>query len=189
MSPGAVDNNNVGWAYYNAGYTQKTAKTMRPRRKITKRARLLKEAPVQEPQFDAAYVNLGATHNELGEHQEAVDALKTADKLHPNWNVALNQLGRAFRGLKDFVNAIANFKRVVDMDGSSVVGLFNLGESYNASGNKKEAKKMYDRLKRSIQIWHCGSTTSLTAKPRSTPRNKRSKTKYQNCRDSRESEP
>ncbi|MGB2752321.1 MAG: tetratricopeptide repeat protein [Pyrinomonadaceae bacterium] len=149
MSPGAVDNNNVGWAYYNAGYTQKAAKNDAAATENYEKGKVaLKEALVQEPQFDAAYVNLGATHNELGEHQEAVEALKTADKLHPNWNVAINQLGRAFRGLKDFVNAIANFKRVVDTDGSSINGLFNLGEAYNASGNKKEAKKMYDRLKK-----------------------------------------
>ncbi len=149
MSPGAVDNNNVGWAYYNAGYTQKAAKNDAAATENYEKGKVaLKEALVQEPQFDAAYVNLGATHNELGEHQEAVEALKTADKLHPNWNVAINQLGRAFRGLKDFVNAIANFKRVVDMDGSSVAGLFNLGEAYNASGNKKAAKQTYDRLKK-----------------------------------------
>ncbi len=149
LSPGAVDNNNVGWAYYNAAYTQKTAKNDAAATENYEKGKVaLKEALVQDPQFDAAYVNLGATHNELGEHQEAAEALKTADKLHPNWSVALNQLGRAFRGLKDFVNAIANFKRVVDMDGNGVAGIFNLGEAYNASGNKKEAKKMYDRLKK-----------------------------------------
>ncbi|MFM9903773.1 MAG: tetratricopeptide repeat protein [Pyrinomonadaceae bacterium] len=149
MSPTAVDNNNVGWAYYNAGYTQKAAKNDAAATENYEKGKVaLKEALVQEPQFDAAYVNLGATHNELGEHQEAVEALKTADKLHPNWNVALNQLGRAFRGLKDFANAIANFKRVVDMDGNSINGLFNLGEAYNASGNKKDAKKISDRLRK-----------------------------------------
>ena len=45
-------------------------------------------------------------------------------------------------------NAVATFKRVVDLDGGNVRGLFNLGEAYNASGNKKEAKKINDKLKK-----------------------------------------
>lgn len=45
-------------------------------------------------------------------------------------------------------NAISMFKQVVDLNGNDKFGLFNLGEAYNASGNKKEAKKINDRLKK-----------------------------------------
>ncbi len=53
-----------------------------------------------------------------------------------------------YRGLNDLNNAVATFKRAVDIDGSNRYGLFNLGEAYNASGNKKEAKKINDKLKK-----------------------------------------
>ena len=68
--------------------------------------------------------------------------------LRQNWVVAINQLGLGYRGLNDLVNAVSTFKRVVDLDSGNVYGLFNLGEAYNASGNKKEAKKINDRLKK-----------------------------------------
>jgi tetratricopeptide (TPR) repeat protein len=93
-------------------------------------------------------VNLGSTHNALGEFQLAVNILKTALGLHPNWVIATNQLGLGYRGLGDLVNAVASFKQVVDLDGNNVRGLFNLGEAYNASGNKKEAKKVNDKLRK-----------------------------------------
>ncbi len=62
--------------------------------------------------------------------------------------IAINQLGLGYRGLNDLANAVATFKRVVDLDGSNPFGLFNLGEAYNASGNKKEAKKINDKLRK-----------------------------------------
>jgi tetratricopeptide (TPR) repeat protein len=72
----------------------------------------------------------------------------TALGLHRDWVIATNQLGLSYRGLGDLTNAIATFKRVVDLEGQSTLGLFNFGEAYFASGNKKEAKKINDRLRK-----------------------------------------
>ena len=102
----------------------------------------------QDPKLDAAYLNLGSTHNALGEFQAAVAILQTVLGFRQNWVLATNQLGLGFRGLGDLVNAVATFKRVVDLDGRNTFGLFSLGEAYNASGNKKEAKKINDKLKK-----------------------------------------
>ena len=53
----------------------------------------------QDPKLDAAYVNLGSTHNALGEFQLAVNILKDRSRTDPNWAIAANQLGLGFRGL------------------------------------------------------------------------------------------
>ncbi len=149
ITPTAIDNNNLGWAYYNAGYTQTAAKNDAAAKESFAQGKpYLQTAVQQDPKLDAAYVNLGATHNALGEYQEAVNALNTANTLHPGWTIALNQLGMGYRGLKDLANAINAFQQVIKLDGNSVSGLFNLGEAFNASGNKKEAKKINDRLKK-----------------------------------------
>lgn len=149
MSPSAIDNTNLGWAYYNAGYTQTVAKNdAGAKANFDLGKTYLQKAVEQDPKLDAAYLNLGSTHNALGEFQDAVKVLNVATSLHPNWIIAINQLGKGFRGLNDLVNAIATFKRVVDLDGRNTYGLFNLGESYFASGNKKEAQKINDRLKK-----------------------------------------
>ena len=149
ISPTAVDESNLGWAYYNGGNADKVAKNDAGANDKYGKAKVnLQDATRKDPKLDAAYLNLGSTHNALGEHQDAVNVLNTAVKLRPNWVIAINQLGLGFRGLNDLVNAVNTFKQVVNLDGNNAYGLLNLGEAYNASGNKKEAKKINDRLKK-----------------------------------------
>lgn len=149
LSPSAIDNSNLGWAYYNTATTQTAGKNDEEAKKNFATARtILQKAVEQDPKLDAAYLNLGSTHNALGDHKAAVDVLNIALTLRSNWGIAINQLGLGYRGLRDFKNAIATFKRVVDADGTNTFGLYNLGETYFASGNKNEAKKINDKLKK-----------------------------------------
>jgi len=149
LSPTAIDNSNVGWAYYNSGAAKAEAKDdAGAKAEYALGKAYLEKAVQQDPKLDAAYLNLGSTHNGLGEFQAAVTALNVAVGLRKNWVVAINQLGLGYRGMNDLANAVATFKQVTQLDGSNVFGLFNLGEAYNASGNKKEAKKINDKLKK-----------------------------------------
>lgn len=149
LSPAAIDNSNLGWGYYNAANSQTAAKnTSAAKTNYNLSKTYLQTAVDQDPKLDAAYLNLGSTHNALGEFQAAVNVLKTVLGFRRDWVIASNQLGLGYRGLNDLVNAVATFKHVVDLDGRNTYGLFNLGEAYFASGKKKEAKKINDRLKR-----------------------------------------
>lgn len=149
LSPTAIENSNVGWAYYNSGSAKTVAKdTAGAKADYELGKAYLVKAVEQDPKLAAAQLNLGSTHNGLGEFQLAVNVLKVALGLRSGWGLATNQLGLGYRGLGDLTNAVAMFKQVVDMNGNDKFGLFNLGEAYNASGNKKEAKKINDRLKK-----------------------------------------
>lgn len=149
MSPTAIDNSNLGWAHLNAANAATAEKNEPVAKQNYDKAKVVLQKAVQlEPKLDAALLNLGSTHNGLGEYQDAVQVLNTALTVRRDWNVAINQLGLGYRGLRDFKNAIATFKRVTDRDTSNIYGLFNLGETYFASGNKNEAKKINDRLKK-----------------------------------------
>lgn len=149
MSPTAIDNSNVGWAHYNAGEAQTAAKEPEKAKASYALAKTALEAAVQlDPKLDAAYLNLGSTHNGLGEFQLAVNVLKNVLNFRRDWAIAANQLGLGYRGLGDLKNAVATFKRIVDLDKTSVAGLFNLGDAYFASGNTKEAKKINDQLRK-----------------------------------------
>jgi len=149
LSPNAVDNSNVGWAYYNAGNAKAAEKNEAAAKQDYENAKAYSQkANEQDPKLDAPYVNLGASHNKLGEFQLAVNILKTVLGFRSNWVIATNQLGIGYRGMNDLVNAVATFKQAVNIDANNTFGLFNLGESYYASGNKKEAKKINDKLKK-----------------------------------------
>lgn len=149
LSPTAIDNSNVGWAHYNAGQAQTAAKEPEKAKASYALAKVALETAVQlDPRLDAAYLNLGSTHNGLGEFQLAVNVLKAVLGFKKDWAIAANQLGLGYRGLGDLKNAVATFKRIVDLDKNSVAGLYNLADAYNASGNAKEAKKVNDQLRK-----------------------------------------
>ncbi len=149
LSPTAIDDSNLGWGYYNSANSNVAANDKAAADKDLASAKVhLQTAVEKDPKLDAAHLNLGSTHNALGEFEAAVRVLKIATSLRPNWVIAVNQLGLGFRGLNDLASAIATFKTVINLDGQNTLGLFSLGESYNASGNKKEAKKVNDRLKK-----------------------------------------
>ena len=149
LSPTAVDNNNTGWAYYNSARWDKSQnKDQEATAKLELGKQYLEQSVEQDPQLDAAHLNLGATKNSLGDHEGAQESLKKALALHSDWVIALNQLGLAFRGMNDLNNALAQFQRVSTLDVNNQFGLLNLGEVYHLTGNKKEAKKVQDRLKK-----------------------------------------
>jgi tetratricopeptide (TPR) repeat protein len=149
MSPTAADKNNIGWAYYNAAQEEKLAKNEQAAEENLQQAKVtLEVATQQDPKLDAAYMNLGATNNAVGDYEAAVAALNVALSLHNDWVIALNQLGVGQRGLNNLSAAVSTFSRVVRIDGNNVIGLFNLGSAQHASGDKKGARKTQDRLKK-----------------------------------------
>lgn len=147
LNPSAVDNTNLGWAYYNAAkLDRKNGNEEAAKTKFELARTYLGTAVQQDPNFDAAYMNLGSTNNELGNHEEAAQNLKKANELHPNWTIALNQLGLSYRGMNNLNLALQAFGAAVNADGNYVNGLFNLGRTQYAAGDKKGAKKTQDRL-------------------------------------------
>jgi len=143
----AIDDSNVGWAYYNAANQAKTNSDDAAAKADYELGKaFLQKAVEKDPKLDAAYLNLGATHNGLGEYQLAVSVLNTAVGLRPDWVLALNQLGVGYRGAGDLNNAIAQFTRATNLDAVNVYGLFNLGSTQYAAGDKNGAKKTQARL-------------------------------------------
>ena len=147
LSPDAIDYNNSGWAYYNAAQADKAAKNDEAaKQNLEKSKASLQTATEKNPKLDAAYANLGATNNALGDFESAVAALTIALSLHNDWVVALNGLGIGYRGQNNFAAAVQQFDRVLSLDGNNVLGLYNMGSTQYAMGNKKEAKKYQARL-------------------------------------------
>ncbi len=149
LSPSAVDNTNLGWAYYNAARQDQAAgREAEAKQKLELARQYLQTAVSLDPKMDAAYLNLGATNNSLGDHKAAADALNQALALNSNWVIAMNQLGVSYKGLGNLAGAIEILKRATTLDSNNQFGLFSLGEVYHLSGNEKEAKRIQSQLKR-----------------------------------------
>lgn len=149
LSPNAVDNNNSGWAYYNAARSDKKNNRQDEAVANLQLGKLYLETAVQQdPNMEAAYLNLGATKNEQGDHAGAQDDLKKALTIQKDWVIAMNQLGLAYRGTNDINSAISQFERVANLDSNNAFGLVNLGEVYFLAGKKKDARRINDRLRK-----------------------------------------
>jgi tetratricopeptide (TPR) repeat protein len=102
---------------------------------------------------------------DLGDFQGSVDVLRKCVQLRPNWFLALNELGAAYKGAGNLFEAAKNFNKAVDeaeklLKGANTdkdkfiytrslsTGLFNLAVTENERGNSKEARKVQDRLKK-----------------------------------------
>ena len=149
LSPTAVDNTNLGWAYYNAAkLDKKNGNEEAAKAKFEQARTYLNTAVKQDPKLDAAYLNLGSTNNEVGDHEAAVTALNTALALHTGWVIAYNQLGLGYRGLNKLDLAITALNAAVNLDGNYIPGLYNLGSTQYAAGKKDDAKKTQARLQK-----------------------------------------
>jgi superkiller protein 3 len=149
LSPTAVDNTNLGWAYYNAAKVdKKNGNEEAAKAKFELARTYLNTAVQQDPKLDAAYLNLGTTSNELGDHEKAVEALNTAIALHGDWVIAYNQLGLGYGGLNKLDLAIRALDTAVRIDENYIPGLYNLGAAQHANKDTKGAKKTQDRLKK-----------------------------------------
>ncbi len=74
------------------------------------------------------YYNLGVLEARLRSYDRAVDALRVAIRLNPNYAAAHTQLGNVFaaRGLRE--EAAREYERAVQIDSSAVEAAFNLRE-------------------------------------------------------------
>jgi tetratricopeptide (TPR) repeat protein len=145
----AIDYSNLGWAYYNG--SQEDAKLRQDaasKQKLQEARAALEKAVSLDSKFQAAYLNLGITQNDLGDYAAAVISLQAALKLHKNWTFALNELGIAFRKLNRLGEAVEQFKKATDTDSNFAAGYYNLAESEYRRGHTKEAKKAQDKLRK-----------------------------------------
>ncbi|MBX3244560.1 MAG: tetratricopeptide repeat protein [Acidobacteria bacterium] len=145
----AVDHNNLGWAHYNAARNE-AAKGNEEQAKRSYEAALqsLQKAAEMDENIASIFLNLGAVNNALGNADEAVTALNRALALEPDWVITLNQLGSALRKGGDYPAAIQRFVRSTTISPDDRFGLYNLGELYHLTGNKREAKRISDRLRK-----------------------------------------
>ena len=150
ISDSNVDMANLGWAYYNAAQTDMITgrDAAQAKVKLQKAREYLEKAVFTDSNFvEAPLLNLGATLNDLGDQQGAIDVLKRVVEKKPDWVFALNELGLAYRKQKDYKSAAEYFKRAISRDSKYVFAYFNLAESEFQAGNRSEAKKAYEKVK------------------------------------------
>lgn len=150
LSTSGVDAANLGWAYYNAARSDIADGRAAAARPKLERA---KENLQRVANSDATFVsgpmlNLGMALTDLGEFPAAIEVLNKVVKKEPKWAFALNELGLAYRGQKNYKEAANSFKSAIDKDKNFAQAYYNLAEAYYRDGNVREARKWWDNLKK-----------------------------------------
>jgi len=121
----------LGVFYYRRGEYAQAAEQFR---KVIERA----------PRFSNAYTNLGAMLNLMGRDDEAIQALLTSLQIKVT-DGALNSLAAIMAYQKRDAEAIAYYKRAVELNPKNHIYLLNLGDSCRREGREAESRDYYQR--------------------------------------------
>jgi tetratricopeptide (TPR) repeat protein/TolB-like protein len=90
------------------------------------------------PEWYGTYVNVGAIHNDMGQYEKAIAPLKKSIAIRPTYGGYTN-LGSAYLGLNQVVEAAAAFEEATKLDPRQYVVWGNLGEARYDSGAKDQS--------------------------------------------------
>jgi tetratricopeptide (TPR) repeat protein len=156
LKPDEYDYTNLSWAYSNYGredinaklrylnarqLDQAKTKEVAAREKLTQAKIAGQKAVQMNPNFPAAYFNLGNALALLEEYDASIAALQKAISLRSNWVAAYNSLGFAYLTGGRFNEAVTALKEAIRLDDNFVGAHYNLGIAELQRGNRKEAEK------------------------------------------------
>jgi tetratricopeptide (TPR) repeat protein len=102
------------------------------------------KAIAADPSFAEAYNNLGNSYSSVGRKEEALRAYSQAIKINPNYAEAYNNIAGEYADINE---AISAYKKAIDINPRYAEAYYNLSRLYEASGNTKEAARLYKRSK------------------------------------------
>ncbi len=111
---------------------------------VTSAIEMLSRLTEEQPQFGAAWYNLGVARRQVGDHQASLSAFRRAIALNPADAAAHVNGGAAAIDVGDLELAISLWRKALglraDDDGTRV----NLGNALSRSGDHEEARRMFE---------------------------------------------
>ncbi len=111
---------------------------------------MLEQALKISPRLAKAHFFLGSALKTLGRYEEALEHLQVAVEQYPRDRVVLNEIGRIRFLNRQFDEAIATFKRALDVDPEDLDAHYNLMLAYQGKGDSALAAHettLYTRFK------------------------------------------
>jgi len=99
-----------------------------------------------EPNFVEALVNKGAVYNELGRIPDAIASFQKVLALNPKDTRALCNMGNSFYALKDYGNAMGQYKLAVEADSTFAEGYYYIGIAFADAGMYREAVREWENI-------------------------------------------
>ncbi len=127
----------------------------------------LKQACALNPGHAPAHHRFALLLSALGRHDEALRAIRTAHELDPLSLIIGTAYGRTLHFARRYHEAIAQFRRTLDMDDTFVQAHFDLGLSYAQAGRHNDAIVEFERhlegpRRRHVTVAVLGHTCALS---------------------------
>ena len=90
------------------------------------------------------YSYMGVALKDMGEYRKALDVLKKGEQLDPERTDIYNLMGFCHFKLRENEAAIANFKRVIQLDPTSAIDYANIASNYRDMGQTAKAIRYYE---------------------------------------------
>jgi ribosomal protein S12 methylthiotransferase accessory factor len=100
-------------------------------------------APNQQD-VPSIYSYMGVALKDMGEYRKALDVLKKGEKLDPERTDIYNLMGFCHFKLRENEAAIANFKKVIQLDPTSAIDYANIASNYRDMGQTAKAIRYYE---------------------------------------------
>jgi arylsulfatase A-like enzyme/Flp pilus assembly protein TadD len=110
--------------------------------------RKLQEAELREPNSLPFRYLTGLNHFRLRNYARAVEALRAASELNPQFPLAPYYLGVAYTQLSDFEAAFASFKKALELNAADFSAAFGLGAAYLKAQQVDEAAAAFEQAVR-----------------------------------------
>jgi tetratricopeptide (TPR) repeat protein len=111
---------------------------------------VLKKALQLAPNLAKTHFFLGLTYKTQGDYDRSLYHLRTAESQYPRDRVVVNQIGRVLFLQRNFEEAVATLKGVLEVDSEDIQAHYNLMLAYRGLGDMEMAKRsqaVYMRFK------------------------------------------
>jgi len=111
---------------------------------------MLRAALERNPTLASAHYFYGLTWKTLGQYGQALEHFGRAAALYPRDRAVLNEIGRIRLLQRNYADAIAALRRVLDVDPEDLQAHYNLMLAYRGAGDMQNAEreqKLYERFK------------------------------------------
>jgi predicted O-linked N-acetylglucosamine transferase (SPINDLY family) len=113
--------------------------------KIADAAALYEKVLQSAPQRWQGHFNLGVCHNQLGEHDKAVQCYARALAVHPQWPDAIFNLARSLEWISDLPGAEAQYHALLEIQPEHARAMFHLGTLYLHQDRFEKALEWFRR--------------------------------------------
>jgi tetratricopeptide (TPR) repeat protein len=108
-----------------------------------------KTAIAKDKNYEIAYYNLAQAYTNIGDYDNALQAITKCLKLYPNYNRGLNLLGLIYLNRKEYNSALQVFRKNMKVNPKYVASFYYVGVIYAQNGDYNTALKY---LEETIQV-------------------------------------